>query len=40
MAPAGLVSQHKWADITRLAAEAVAAVARHRPASSEIPVIP
>jgi 2-dehydro-3-deoxyphosphogluconate aldolase / (4S)-4-hydroxy-2-oxoglutarate aldolase len=40
MAPAGLVSQHQWADITRLAAEAVAAVARHRPASREIPATP
>ncbi len=38
MAAAGLVSQHKWADITRLAAEAVAAVARHRPASRGVPV--
>lgn len=27
MVPASLVSQHKWADVTRLAAEAVAAVA-------------
>ena len=40
MAPAGLVSQHKWADITRLAAAAVATVARHRPASGEIPATP
>lgn len=30
MAPAGLVSQQRWADISELAAEAVAAVRRHR----------
>src|SRR5215469_4548312 len=37
MVSAGLLSQQKWADVRRLAAEAVAAVARHRPASHEIP---
>jgi 2-dehydro-3-deoxyphosphogluconate aldolase / (4S)-4-hydroxy-2-oxoglutarate aldolase len=30
MAPASLVSRQKWAEISRLATEAVAAVARHR----------
>lgn len=40
MAPAGLISRHEWADITKLAAEAVATVARHRPASREIPTTP
>jgi 2-dehydro-3-deoxyphosphogluconate aldolase/(4S)-4-hydroxy-2-oxoglutarate aldolase len=32
MASASLVSQKNWADVSRLAAEAVAAVTRHRPA--------
>jgi len=39
MVSAGLISQQKWADVRRLAAEAVAAVARHRPASHEIPAV-
>lgn len=30
MVPASLVSQHKWAGVTRLAADAVAAVAKYR----------
>ena len=40
MAPASLVSQHDWAAITRLAADAVAAVARHRPGSRDLGVTP
>src|SRR5215469_9685950 len=40
MAPAGLISRHEWAEVTRLAAEAVATVARHRPAGREIPTTP
>jgi 2-dehydro-3-deoxyphosphogluconate aldolase/(4S)-4-hydroxy-2-oxoglutarate aldolase len=37
MTPAGLISQHKWAEVSRLAAEAVAAVARYRPGSRPAP---
>ena len=33
----GLISGHRWADVRRLAAEAVATVARCRPATREIP---
>ena len=40
MASAGLISRHEWDEVTRLAAEAVATVARHRPASREIPTTP
>lgn len=39
MASAGLVAGQKWADVRRLAAEAVAAVARHRPAGQHMPTI-
>jgi 2-dehydro-3-deoxyphosphogluconate aldolase/(4S)-4-hydroxy-2-oxoglutarate aldolase len=35
MATTGLISQHQWDDITRLAAEAVAAAARLRPGSRD-----
>jgi 2-dehydro-3-deoxyphosphogluconate aldolase/(4S)-4-hydroxy-2-oxoglutarate aldolase len=37
MVSAGLISQQKWADVRRLAAEAVAAVAKHRPDPHETP---
>ena len=37
MTSPGLISGHRWADVRRLAAEAVAAVARCRPATREIP---
>ena len=37
MVPASLVSAQKWADVSRLAAEAVATVARHRPAARPMP---
>jgi 2-dehydro-3-deoxyphosphogluconate aldolase/(4S)-4-hydroxy-2-oxoglutarate aldolase len=37
MASAGLVSQRRWDDVSRLAAEAIAAVARCRPATRVIP---
>jgi 2-dehydro-3-deoxyphosphogluconate aldolase/(4S)-4-hydroxy-2-oxoglutarate aldolase len=39
MASASLVSGRKWDDITRLAAEAVAIVARHRPGAWPAPAI-
>ena len=38
MASASLVSGQKWADVSRLAAEAVATVARRRPAARPMPV--
>jgi 2-dehydro-3-deoxyphosphogluconate aldolase/(4S)-4-hydroxy-2-oxoglutarate aldolase len=37
MTSPGLISGHRWADVRRLAAEAVAAVASCRPATREIP---
>jgi len=37
MASPGLISGHRWADVRRLAAEAVAAVASCRPTTREIP---
>jgi 2-dehydro-3-deoxyphosphogluconate aldolase/(4S)-4-hydroxy-2-oxoglutarate aldolase len=37
MTSAGLISGHRWADVRRLAAEAVAAVASCRPTTREIP---
>jgi 2-dehydro-3-deoxyphosphogluconate aldolase / (4S)-4-hydroxy-2-oxoglutarate aldolase len=37
MVPASLVSGRQWADVSRLAAEAVATVARHRPAARPMP---
>lgn len=37
MVPAGLISQRRWADVSRLATEAVTAVARHRPAARQVP---
>jgi 2-dehydro-3-deoxyphosphogluconate aldolase/(4S)-4-hydroxy-2-oxoglutarate aldolase len=37
MVSAGLVSAQKWADVSRLAAEAVATVARLRPAARPMP---
>jgi 2-dehydro-3-deoxyphosphogluconate aldolase/(4S)-4-hydroxy-2-oxoglutarate aldolase len=37
MVPASLVSAQKWADVSRLAAEAVATVARHRLSARPMP---
>ena len=37
IAPASLVSGRRWTEVSRLAAEAVATVARHRPAARPMP---
>jgi 2-dehydro-3-deoxyphosphogluconate aldolase / (4S)-4-hydroxy-2-oxoglutarate aldolase len=37
MVPAGLISQRRWADVSRLATEAATAVARHRAAARQVP---